>query len=173
MKPSVDDMSRKAARYRPNTTQEVHAEENGAITGKIEDRDCTINAAAGLVWWYPDALYNVIGSMTTKINANRTAYSLVLPTTGTFDIDRALQSAGASMSFGARWDSMHNTTEYFGTMITLLPPEAALTMFTSVTSVLPIPSTTFESRPKGGWFTEAPNPTYLVPGILPSFTEYV
>jgi hypothetical protein len=135
---------------------------NGDDSSKGGRCDCTVNAAAGLVWWYPKHIKNAIGSVVPMAKNGTTSYSIIRATT-TFDLKEAIESAGAYVSYGNSWNAAENRTDFFVSAITPPPPLAASTVFSTISAVQSnIPTGVFGSEQKMNLFTSPPIPTYVV-----------
>jgi hypothetical protein len=141
---------------------------DGSIHGGQEDDapcECTINANAGLDFWFPVTLSNAIARIATYYpDSGGPSYSLV-SSTASYDVKLNLLAAGVSFQYTRTYNTARNSTVDNYIAVTPPPPPAASTVFTTISSIAPNPPNgTFGTVKYQQLFTRAATPTYTVPG---------
>ena len=124
---------------------------------------CTVNAFAGLDWWYPSNIFQAIASISTIALNGTNAYSLV-PLQTSIDVDDQLLSAGVLYTLTETFDDTQNSSVFAYVATTPPLPQAFSTATITISDVAPGPTSTFGLDQYGTLFTDPPTPTFAVPG---------
>lgn len=137
---------------------------------------CTVNAVAGLAWWYPQTLYDTIvkfGTVTAGDDGEQSYYvSKYYPLS--LDISSYIQSLGTTYILTSTWDPTQNSTVE-GFLASAVPnPPAAVTVIETVSEVKTnLPTGTFGGDVYNSLFVQAATPTYTAPGVGGTLSAYV
>ncbi|KAF2671391.1 hypothetical protein BT63DRAFT_438839 [Microthyrium microscopicum] len=130
------------------------------------DCDCTVNAVAGLVWWFPETMYDIIARVVTTFDGDEDLYSLTYYPTSTINIADAIDSLDIT------YTSIENeyTTGYI--MTTLPPPVAHSTAVSTVYQIAPNASgnSFFDAEQRQSILTLPPDPTYTISAFAEGLT---
>jgi hypothetical protein len=131
---------------------------------------CTINAVAGLAWWFPMNILQATSSIQTIPLNGSTVYSMV-PVQTSLNVDAEILSADVVYTLTETYNADFNTS-LFGYFASTPPlPPAASTVVMTVSAVGPAPSTTFGVDELVFLNIDMPTPTFAVPGATGD--EYV
>jgi hypothetical protein len=124
---------------------------------------CTVNALAGLAWWFPINLLQATSSIQTIRLNGSTVYSMV-PMQTSLNVNAAILSAEVVYTFATTYNTYFNTS-LFGYVASTPPlPPAASTVVMTFSDVAPAPSTTFGMDQLIFLNIDMPTPTFAVPG---------
>jgi hypothetical protein len=123
---------------------------------------CTINAQAGLDWWYPANIYQAIASVTTLTLNGTTAFSL-RPAQTSIDVADEIAANGATFILTESYDPVADTTVDDYIFTTLPPPQAAETSIITISDVRAPPNTTFGDDFLGDMYTDPGIPSVVIP----------
>jgi hypothetical protein len=131
---------------------------------------CTVNAYAGLVWWFPQPLYQEIASIST-ITINDTQSYTLIPITDTLDVGQAILTDDVTYILTETWDDTMNQTVLNYIASTPPLPPAASTAVITISEVAQGPNSTFGADELNALYTGAPEATFAIPGA--SGTQWI